>query len=293
MGMTRHDRRGLRLPAVDTLGRRLIEASDVSVAYDGVPVVDEASLVVRSGEVLALVGPNGAGKSTLLSALAGDIEIENGQVLVDGAPHAEWTPDELAVRRGVLLQQTEGSFPFTVTEIVRMGRTPWVGTSAEDWDEAVVAGSLIETDLAAFPSRVYMSLSGGERSRAALARVLAQEPRVLLLDEPTSSLDIRHQQLVMGLTRLRARRGDGVVVVLHDLSLAGTFADRVVVMSQGRIVADGPPDHVLTSQLLSEVYEHPIEIIRHPVTGGIIVVPWHDEDPAATGTSAGLSGSVH
>lgn len=156
-----------------------------------------------------------------------------------------------------------------------------------------VAGSLIETDLAAFPSRVYMSLSGGERSRAALARVLAQEPRVLLLDEPTSSLDIRHQQLVMGLTRLRARRGDGVVVVLHDLSLAGTFADRVVVMSQGRIVADGPPDHVLTSQLLSEVYEHPIEIIRHPVTGGIIVVPWHDEDPAATGTSAALSGSFH
>jgi len=266
-------RRGLRVPQLSLDGAVVLAAEGVSLAYGPVAVLVDVDVAVRAGEVLALVGPNGAGKSTLLGVLAGDLRPDRGTVTVDGAPLDSWSPDELAVRRGVLLQQVDVAFPFTVTEVVRMGRAPWSGTAAEDWDDAVIADALDATDVTHLAARAYPSLSGGERARAALARVLAQEPAALLLDEPTASLDIRHQERVLELLRARAARGDGVVVVLHDLGLAAAYADRVAVMDAGRIEAVGPPAEVLTGELLSAVYRHPIEVVRHPRTDALLILP--------------------
>jgi iron complex transport system ATP-binding protein len=232
-----------------------------------------AAFELETGQTVALLGPNGAGKSTLLGVLAGDREPDSGAALLDGRPLREWTGRDMALRRGVLLQQVTLTFPFTVLQIVQMGRAPWAGTAAEDEDDAAVAAALADTDTTGFAMRLFNSLSGGERARAALARVLAQRAGALLLDEPTAALDIAHQEQVLTLARMRASAGDAVVVVMHDLGLAAAYADEVVVMSNGRVRAAGPPAEVLTAGLLSEVYEHPIEVLAHPRTGALLVLP--------------------
>ncbi|MBX3313934.1 MAG: heme ABC transporter ATP-binding protein [Actinobacteria bacterium] len=266
-------RTDLRLPERRAAGDVVLAVEGVSVSFGDAPVLADVTLEVGAGEVVALVGPNGAGKSTLLGVMAGDVVPGAGSVRIDGEPLDHWTFRELAVRRGVLLQQIDVAFPFSVTEVVRMGRAPWEGTAAEDWDDHVVGQAIGEVDLIRFADRIYRSLSGGERARAALARVLAQEPGILLLDEPTAALDIRHQELLFAIVGLRAARGDGVVVVLHDLNLAASYADRVVVLSRGRVAASGRPGAVMTAELLSEVYEHPIDVVDHPHSGGPMVVP--------------------
>lgn len=264
---------GPRLPGIAQSGTPALDARNLRVVFGDKPAVDGVDLTVHAGEVLALVGPNGAGKSTLLGALAGDVQLASGEVRIDGAPLEAWSDDELAIRRGVLLQQVDVSFPFTVTQVVRMGRAPWAATRAETWDDTVISEALEEAELAALSERVYSSLSGGERARAALARVLAQEPGVLLLDEPTAALDIRHQELAFVLARSRAWRGDAVVAVVHDLDLAIAYADSVAVLAGGRLVAAGPPDSVLTAELLTDVYRHPIDVVAHPLTGRPVVLP--------------------
>ena len=244
---------------------------NVSVRLGGAEILRDLNLTVTSGEVLALVGPNGAGKSTALAVLAGDVRPDAGSVWLDGRPLAEWSARETARRRAVLLQRITLSFPFTVAEVVRMGRAPW------DDDEGVVASVMEQTEVTAFADRKFTTLSGGEQARAALARVLAQRAGVLLLDEPTAALDIRHSELVLRTARAQADRGDAVLVVLHDLGMAGAHADRVAVMAEGSIVADGPPGEVLTEGLLSEVYRHPVEVLAHPRTGRPVVLPWRGE----------------
>ncbi|WP_430791898.1 heme ABC transporter ATP-binding protein [Actinoplanes sp. G11-F43] len=275
-------RRLARIPARPAVGDVVLRADDVRLSLGGAPVLRGVDLTVRAGQVLAVVGPNGAGKSTLLGVLAGDHRPDGGTVTVDGAPLDSWTATELAQRRGVLLQRIDVSFPFTVEQIVRMGRAPWAGTPAEDWDDDVVAAALAETDVTAFAGRIYSSLSGGERARAALARVLAQEAIALLLDEPTASLDIGHQERVLTLARQRAERGDAVLLVVHDLGLAAAYADTVTVLSEGRVHASGPPGEVLTAETLTEVYRHPIEVVRHPRTGAVLIVPVRDHTAPAT-----------
>ncbi len=269
-------RRVLRSPGPLRPGEVALRGRGLSLAYGGRPILDGVDLDVRSGEVLALVGPNGAGKSSLLSLLSGDLEPDHGRVEVDGQPVSHWTTVELALRRGVLLQQVDLSFPFTVLQVVRMGRSPWAGLEQEDDDDLAVLDAMVETDVTDLADRVYMSLSGGERARAALARVLAQRPGILLLDEPTAALDIRHQEQVLSLARCRAEQGDAVAVVMHDLGLAAAHADRIVVLSHGQVRAQGAPRDVMTAELLSEVYECPIETLTHPRTGGVLVLPWRD-----------------
>jgi len=266
-------RRAVRLPAPPRLGEVALSARDVAVSYGPTVVLAGVSFEVRTGEVVALVGPNGAGKSTLLSVVSGDLDAGSGTVSVNGADVSEWSPIELAIRRGVLTQRSDVSFPFTVEQIVRMGREPWRATDREDDDDAVVEWAVRATDVEALIRREFPSLSGGEQSRAALARVLAQQPGLLLLDEPTASLDIAHQEQVLGIARERAASGDAVVVVLHDLGLAAAYADRVVVLHGGGVVADGPPAEVMTGELLSAVYGCAIETLRHPETGSLLVVP--------------------
>jgi iron complex transport system ATP-binding protein len=263
-----------RPPEPHEPGQVALSCRGVTVSYGAHDVLRDVDLDLRSGEVLALVGPNGAGKSTLVSVLSGDLHPDEGEVLIDGAPLASWSTVELAMRRAVLLQQVSMSFPFTVLQAVRMGRAPWQAAALDDADdERIVAEAMARTDVLQFAERVYMSLSGGERARAALARVLAQDTHVLLLDEPTAALDIRHQEQVLGLAGQLATRGRAVAVVMHDLGLAAAHADRVVVLSGGHVRAEGPPEQVLTSELLSEVYECPIEVVRHPRTDQLLVVP--------------------
>ena len=229
----------------------------------------EIDFAVAPGEVVALVGPNGAGKSTVLRLLAGDVAPAEGRVQIDGRPVDAWSPRELALRRAVLPQQTVLEFAFTAREVVAMGRAPRRG----DADEAVVTRELRRTDALQVAERIYPSLSGGEQARVALARVLAQEAPILLLDEPTASLDLRHQQMIMEVARQVAAAGGLVVVVLHDLNLAAAFGDRVCVMRDGRIVADGAPWQTMTETLLSDVFDCPIAVHQHPVRGCPLIIP--------------------
>ncbi|MEA9987107.1 MULTISPECIES: heme ABC transporter ATP-binding protein [Subtercola] len=252
---------------------RGLEAVGVSLAIDGRTILDSVSLVAARGTVHALVGPNGAGKSTLLSVLSGDTAPAAGEVRIEGRPLATWPLRELARRRAVLLQQNAVFFPFTVQQVVEMGRAPWRGTVSDHHDEAAVAEALALAEVDIFSERHVPTLSGGERARVAFARVLAQSAGILLLDEPTAALDLRHQEHVLGVARTRARCGDAVIVVLHDLTLAAAFADTVTVLQGGRVAATGGPDAVFTSDLLTQVYDHPIEVIRHPRTNAAIVQP--------------------
>jgi iron complex transport system ATP-binding protein len=205
--------------------------------------------------------------------LTGDIAPAAGSVRVHGEPLGSWSPVELALRRAVLPQQVAVSFPFLVAEVVQMGRAPWARTPRRAFDDYAVAGALELADVATLAHRQVPTLSGGERARVALARVLAQSTQLLLLDEPTAALDLRHQELVLQVARARAGEGDGVIVVLHDLDLAGAYADRVVVLAGGRVAADGPPAEVFTSSLLSSVYQHDIEVVHHPRTGSPMPLP--------------------
>jgi iron complex transport system ATP-binding protein len=254
-------------------GAVAVAARGIGVDLGGRRVLDDIDLEVRAGELLTLVGPNGAGKTTLLGALAGDVGPSAGEVVVDGRPLAEWTPLELARRRAVLPQQIQLGFPFLVEEVVAMGRSPWAGTDAADDDEAAVAAGLEAADAGELVGRRFTTLSGGERARVALARVLAQRTQVLFLDEPTAALDVHHQELVLRLLRDRVAGGAAVVVVLHDLGLAAAHADRVVVVAGGRIAADGAAAEVLTGPRLTDVYGHPIEVLPHPRTGAPLVLP--------------------
>uniref|UniRef100_A0AAU2VBI4 Heme ABC transporter ATP-binding protein n=1 Tax=Streptomyces sp. NBC_00003 TaxID=2903608 RepID=A0AAU2VBI4_9ACTN len=264
------------LPVPPDPGQVALEASKLAVSLGGRRVLDGVALQVRTGEVVALVGPNGAGKSTLLAALAGDVPAASGGVRIDGRPLADWSAAELALRRAVLPQSAALSFPFAVEEVVRMGRAPWAGTVREDEDDAVVADAMAATEVASFAGRPFDALSGGERARVALARVLAQRAPVLLLDEPTAALDLRHQELVLRICRERARFGDAVVVVLHDLGLAAAYADRVAVLHDGRLAAEGPPREVFDAELIGRVYRQPVEVLAHPRTGAPLVVPRRD-----------------
>jgi iron complex transport system ATP-binding protein len=262
------------LPTRAEPGDVLAELDGVSYAVEGKSLLDDVSLVLRAGEVLALVGPNGAGKSTALGLFAGDLTPDSGRVRVGGEDLARWSGVDLARRRSVLPQQNAVSFPFTVAEVVRMGRVPWEGTEAEDFDETEIANALKATDMTAFMKRRFTTLSGGEQARAALSRVLAQGAGVLLLDEPTAALDLRHTEEVLTLAAARAAAGDAVLVVLHDLGLAAAHADQVALLSAGRLAAAGPPAEVFIEALLSDVYRHPVEVLTHPRTGKPLVLPY-------------------
>jgi iron complex transport system ATP-binding protein len=250
-----------------------IEARNVSAVLGGFTVLSDASLSVRAGELVALVGPNGAGKSTLLNVLAGDIPSATGEVVVDGEPLAEWSASELALRRAVLPQQVTVRFPFLVEEVVAMGRAPWARTPFTAEDDARISASRAAADVRYLVGRSFTTLSGGERARVTLARVLAQHSQVILLDEPTAALDIHHQELILQVVRQCTAEGACAIVVLHDLALAAAHADRIAVLAGGRIVADGPLREVLKADLLSDVYHHPIEVIPHPRSGLPLVLP--------------------
>ncbi|KOX13630.1 hemin ABC transporter ATP-binding protein [Nocardiopsis sp. NRRL B-16309] len=269
-----------RRPEPAPPGTTVLGAEGITVRRGGATLLDGVDLGVRAGELLALVGPNGAGKSTLLAALSGDVsgapvrgESDTGTVQLLDRPLRDWTPPELALRRAVLPQEATVSFPFTVAELVAMGRAPWAGLGGPAEDDAATADAMARAGVAHLADRRFPTLSGGERARVMFARVLAQRTQVLLLDEPTAALDIRHQEAVLSVARTLADSGGAVIVVLHDLGLAAAYAHRVAILSQGRVVARGAPSDVFTASLLSTVYRHDVEVVPHPRTGVPLIVP--------------------
>ncbi|PRQ11366.1 heme ABC transporter ATP-binding protein [Corynebacterium sp. 13CS0277] len=247
-------------------GQSAADATDV-VVVDHLAVragerllLQDVSFTARRGRVVGLIGPNGAGKSTLLAALAGDNPPAAGQVRLAGVDPYATSPKQLARTRAVMLQDVGVSFAFLVRDVVDMGRRPWAGDERAAHDDQVVAAAMHATEVAHLADRDVMTLSGGERARVALARVLAQQTPVVFLDEPTAALDIGHQEQALGLMRAMARAGATVVVVLHDLTAAASYCDDIVCLGQGGIVAQGPVAEVYTSETLSTVYGWPIEV---------------------------------
>lgn len=250
-----------------------LEARGVTLSFGRRPILDSVDLEVRRREVLALVGPNGAGKSTLLAVLAGDLEPDEGEVALEGRSLARWKLRDMARERAVLTQEHRISFPFAAADVVRMGRSPWRGRPEEDEDDPVVAEAISTTDIEHLAGQSFGLLSGGEKGRTSFARVLAQRTGILLLDEPTAALDIGHQEAVLARARAEAAAGAAVVVVLHDLTLAAAWSDRVALLHRGRLAAEGAPADVFSAPLLSLVYDHPIDVIPHPATGELLVLP--------------------
>ncbi|MCC6435664.1 MAG: heme ABC transporter ATP-binding protein [Acidimicrobiales bacterium] len=253
-------------------GTLALEARQVTYRAGAATLLDGVSLPIRHGEVVALVGPNGAGKTTLVRVLAGDVRPTDGRVFVEGTDLRDWKPKALAQRRAVLPQHSALELGFTAREVVALGRTPWNGTDAEQFNDQVIDDALAATGTASLAERTVLTLSGGEASRVHLARVLAQATPVLLLDEPTAALDLRHQSVVLEAASAITGEGGSVVAVLHDLNLAAAFADRVAVLRAGRIEAFGPPQDVLQSDLLSDVYGTPVVVIDHPTAGHPVVL---------------------
>ena len=273
----------------------LLDAADVHVRLGRSDVLRGVDLAVGRGELVAVVGPNGAGKSTLVAVLSGDVAPERGRVTLDGEDVARMPLAVRARRRAVLPQRVDVTLPFTVEDIVAMGRAPWRGgrgtdrvvgaagaadAAGADEDRAAVDAAIAAADLAPLRTRRVTDLSGGELARVALARVLAQGCDLLLLDEPTAALDVRHQELALQLMRREADVGRGVVVAIHDLDAATAYADRLVVMDAGAVIADAAPRDVLTSVDLGAVFGVPIEVVVDG-GGGTVVRPSRPAVPAS------------
>ncbi|MGO3886745.1 MAG: heme ABC transporter ATP-binding protein [Mycetocola sp.] len=257
-------------PAVGDIA---LSGEQIRVTIGGRDILAGVDVQLREGEIVALIGPNGAGKSTLLAALTGDQDISAGTVTLRGQRLEEWKLRDLSRNRAVLLQDNAVFFPFPVRDVVEMGRAPWRRTPREDDDDRVVDEALAVTEISHLADRRVPSLSGGERARTAFARVLAQETGILLLDEPTAALDLKHQEDVLRLAAERARLGDAVIVVLHDLNLAAAYADRILLMDRGAVVADGEPTEVLTPARIEAVYHQAVEILHHPISGTPVIIP--------------------
>ena len=254
-----------------------VETAALSVRVGTKPLVDRISVSIPRGDAVALVGPNGAGKSTLLRALAGEIAATSGTVKLKGQELGCWTSGELALQRAMLSQNVSVAFPFLVHEIVRMG----AGEQRGPIVDALVEQALAEVDLPDFRDRVIGTLSGGEQQRVHFARVLVQlacgekkhGPGVLLLDEPTASLDLCHQLDIVSAVKARVRGGTTVLAILHDLNLATLLADRIIVLANGKVAADGTPSSTINDTILGEVFGVTCAVCRTPDNDAPFVLP--------------------
>ena len=247
----------------------IIKCENVSVVRGETTILQDVSLQANQGELIAILGPNGAGKSTLLGVLAGDLIPNSGTVNFGGDQISSLTKRELALRRAVLPQQVTVSFPFSVEEVVEMGRGP-KQTGA---DQDLIEMAMKRVDVLEMRTRLYRSLSIGEQARVSMARILAQDTPLLLLDEPTAVLDIGQQEKLMRIVRSLVDDGRTVIAVFHDLNVAMSFADRVVLLQKGKQVADGSPRETMTAETLSNIYEHKIDVVTVNDDTGPVVIP--------------------
>jgi iron complex transport system ATP-binding protein len=254
-----------------------LQADGLVVRYPGLAAaaLDGVSLDVPAGSLYAVLGPNGSGKSTLMKALLGVAPVTAGLVSLDGRPSAEWSRRDIARSVGAVAQAESIAFPLSTRELVAMGRYPYLGPldGERDEDRVAVARALEACDVADLAERDVTTLSGGELQRARIARAWAQEPRALVLDEPTSSLDIRHEMAILELLRGAATSGMTVLLITHGLDVAAQFADRMLLLSHGRAAAEGRPEEVMREEVLGAVYEWPISVRPDPETGTLRVTP--------------------
>jgi iron complex transport system ATP-binding protein len=254
-----------------------LEATELTVHYPNAPepALDSVTMVVPRGAFYAVLGPNGSGKSTLLRALLGMVSHVEGQAHVSGRPISNWDRRALAREAGVVTQSESLAFPITVRELVAMGRYPYLGAlqSETPTDGEAISEAMRMCDIEPLAHRFLSTLSGGEIQRTRVARALAQEPNILVLDEPTASLDVRHEMEILELLRASADRGMTIFLITHHLDLAARFADRLLLLDRGRVAAEGDPREVLKEETLRRVYGWPISVSDDPATGVPHVTP--------------------
>jgi iron complex transport system ATP-binding protein len=258
--------------------RAQIEARNVSVAYGDRPVVRNVSLAIVAGEMVGLIGPNGAGKSTLLRALSGALRTASGTVLLDGRDISALRPRDRALRLAFVPQSEAAVFEFPVKEVVLMGRHPHVrglgGETSADFEAA--ARAMSACDILVLADRPVTALSGGEHRRVLIARALAQESPLLILDEPVAHLDVTHQVEILALARRMAdRKSVAILAAVHELNLAAEFCDRLILLAGGAVIAEGVPEEVMTPELLERAYGSSIQVGRSPASGKPMIFPLH------------------
>jgi len=253
----------------------ILEVSGAACAYDGTDVLSDVTLRVGPGDFVAVAGPNGSGKSTLIRTLSRVLRPRLGSALLDGGDLYAIPARRSAQALAVLPQETSVEFEFTCEEVVLMGRAPHLGRfeTETERDRAVVRDAMERTSTWELRKRAILELSGGERQRVLLARAFAQEPKILLLDEPTAHLDLSFQLQILRLVRaLRDEKKTGVLASLHDLNLAAAYADRIVLLSKGKIAAAGTPKEVLVEPALRPIFGPEVTVHSHPDTGAPLVL---------------------
>lgn len=257
------------------MGEPTIQVTEVSYEIAGQVLVDRVSLSVRPGEFVGVIGPNGAGKSTLLSLIGGRLRPTEGAVSLLGETVEGASPVELALRRSMLSRPMMSPVAYTVRTVVESGRNPHRTSpgNTRELDIRAVENAMSVTRVDHLASRAYGTLSSGEQARVQVARILAQDTPIALLDEPTASLDIAHTELVLSVLARGLTEDHTTICVLHDLNAAAHYADRLVLISEGLVVADGPPTEVIDPDLLGSVYGLPMIVTEHPTRGSPLVLP--------------------
>ena len=251
----------------------VISAQALSYEVDATALLTHVDLHAERGQFVGVIGPNGAGKSTLLRALAGIIRYQQGVVLLEGSDLKSAAPKEIAKTLGLVPQIAPYTHGFTALELVVMGRYPHIGRfQIEGKEDGLIATNAMRlTETEQFADRTLDTLSGGERQRIFVSRALAQQPRVLLLDEPTSNLDVLHQLKVLGLVRRLVDDGLTAVAAIHDLQMAARYCDQLVLMKDGRVLAQGSPEQVLTPEIVESAFGVKAAVYRDPVTGSLAI----------------------
>jgi iron complex transport system ATP-binding protein len=253
----------------------MIHISDLVFAYQAAPVLQDVSLSIPDNEFVGIIGPNGAGKSTLLKVLAGILAPQSGEVRLRNKSLPDYRRKELGRIIGFVAQEFKSAFNFTAYEIVLMGRYPHLSpfSNETETDRQIIRLAMEETEVWNLRDRALSELSGGERQRVVLASALAQEPQMLLLDEPTTALDIKHQvRFYEILQSLQQRKGMTVVTATHDINLSARYCRRLIVLRNGKIIADDIPEKIINKALMESVYEVEVEIFNHPHDGKPVLV---------------------
>jgi iron complex transport system ATP-binding protein len=248
----------------------MILLKKVAAGYLQKDVISDIDLRFEAGEFCAILGPNGAGKSTLLKTIPGFLPSTTGEILINQIPLRKWKRKELARQIALIPQEFQLQFDFSVEELVLMGRFPYTGYSQNytTKDKAKVEEVLRKLDLLNFGDKMFSQLSGGEKQRVSIARALAQETAIILMDESFSHLDINHQIEIMDLvTTINRQMGKLIILVSHNVNLAAEYCDRMIFMKEGRVLEDGVPEKIVTKETLQRLYGMELEIIYHPRTG--------------------------
>ncbi|MBA1340951.1 MAG: Cobalamin import ATP-binding protein BtuD [ANME-2 cluster archaeon] len=251
----------------------MLEIRDLSAGYGHRHVLEQISLKASEGEVVGIIGPNGSGKTTLLKTITKVLEPISGTVLIDGMDVNEMHSTQIARKVAVVSQVISINFEFTVEDIVLMGRTPYIKGSETVEDINIVKDAMEKTNTLFLKDRLITHLSGGELQRVIIARAFAQNPKILLLDEPTSHLDITNQIDILNLVKNASRKGMVVVAVIHDLNLAAYYCDKICLLQDGKLISAGTPEQVLTSSNIERAFNIAVEVIPNEITNSLYVIP--------------------